>query len=110
MKYKKQYDILEPDFEVNESDYLVDETGYESIEDLLARCMRDRVPLPTQTPGLVEDLEADNDLVYDDRIDQALYPEDYEQMEPVKDTSDLQTNINEQSTKAENDDLNDDKA
>lgn len=95
MKYRKQYDDLEPDYEFNEGDYLVDDTGYESIPDLLARCIRDRVPVPTQTPGLVEDYEVDGDLEYTDDLDKALYPEDYIDEQPVSDANVNQLNISE---------------
>ncbi|WGL31490.1 hypothetical protein [Dipodfec virus UOA04_Rod_1143] len=98
MKYFKQYDDIESDYEVNNSDYIVDTDTYEPLVDLLARCMRNGESLPDRTPGLVEDYETDQSLDYNDNVDQILFPEDYPQAgQPV---DNLQTNINEATEQA----------
>lgn len=95
VKFKRMYDEYVPDYEQVYGDYLVDDQGYEPLMDLLKRCIRDNLPVPERSPGLVEDIEADKDLVYDDRIDQALFPEDYQSVQAVQPVSDWQNNINE---------------
>lgn len=100
MKYFKQYDVIPSTNELNTGEYLVDATHYESIEDLLARCQRDNIPLPRFTPGLVEDVEVDAE--YSDNVDKQLFPEDYQESEPADpQASNPQTNINEQTERAE---------
>lgn len=94
MKFKKQYDVLESDTEEFFGDYLVDDSGYESLESLLERCIRDGRALPEHSSGLVDDFEADSDLELSDRVDQVLFPEDYAQVEQPGHGS--LNNINEQ--------------
>lgn len=94
MIYRKQYDFIVPDFEEVAGDYLVDDTGYESISDLLARCIRDGRPLPDRTPGLVEDFEVGDNFEINEDIDRVLFEEDYPQAEQPEDR--LVTNISEQ--------------
>lgn len=100
MKYKRQYDLFEADFEVNNGDYIVDTSNYESLEDLLARCVRDMRPVPDHTPGLVEDYEVTDDFILSDKSDKVLFPEDYqiENIQPVDQTvNDCQNNFSEQN-------------
>lgn len=98
MRFKKQFEEFTPDFEVNEADYIVDDSGYESLPDLLARCIRDARPLPEHSVGLVEDVEIGDKFVYDDASDAALFPEDYiDNPQPVQAEDRLSNNISEQA-------------
>ena len=103
VKFLKQYDELPLDYEQNGGDYLVDDRGYESIPDLLARCMRGEMSMPDNTPGLVEDLEVGENFDYEKNGDLAFFPEDVQQeSEPaIKPTSDLADNINESEQQPE---------
>lgn len=103
-RFLKQFDEIPLDFEQNGGDYLVDDRGYESIPDLLARCMRSEMELPTSTPGLVEDIEVGESFNYEKDGDRAFFPEDVQQQESepaVKPSSDLADNINESEQQQE---------
>ena len=103
-RFKRQYDEIPLDFEQNGGDYLVDDRGYESIPELLARCMRGEMQLPEYTAGLVEDIEVGENFNYEKDGDRAFFPEDVQQQESepaVKPESDLADNINKDEQQPE---------
>ena len=104
VRFFKQYDEIPLDYEQNGGDYIVDDTGYESIPDLLQRCMRGEMSLPDSTVGLVEDVEVGEGFNYEKDGDRAFFPEDVQQQESetaVKPSSDLADNINESEQQPE---------
>ena len=104
VKFLKQYDEIPLDYEQNGGDYIVDDSGYESISELLARCMRGEMSLPDNTAGLVEDVEVGEGFNYEKDGDRAFFPEDVQQQqsEPaLQPSSDLADNINESEQQPE---------
>lgn len=104
VRFLKQFDEIPLDYEQNGGDYIVDDSGYESIPELLARCMRGEMSLPDSTAGLVEDIEVGENFDYEKNGDRAFFPEDVLQQESepaAKPSSDLADNINESEQQPE---------